>query len=162
MLFWIAKFSYTTIRKRIVFNTDADHADSCNWLKCKNIWVELPLNAHVAMGLHLHLTSLFDCLKCLTFSTNLCFFSIISLSSIAHQWCTAEMSRLWNFSVQVQFWSDVIESDPALISEIFENHMSNPVLIRQHKIMYFYFASWDKRTTGAILPLAKYDWLEAK
>ena len=28
--------------------------------------------------------------------------------------------------------------------------------------MYFYFASWGKTTTGAILPLAKYDWLKAK
>jgi len=28
--------------------------------------------------------------------------------------------------------------------------------------MHFYFASWGKITTGAILPLAKYDWLTAK
>jgi len=28
--------------------------------------------------------------------------------------------------------------------------------------MYFYFTSWGKRTTRAILPLAKYDWLKAK
>ena len=60
----------------------------------------------------------------------------------------SEMSGLWNFSVRVQSWSDKIESDP--------------VLIRQCKIMYFYFALWGKRTTGAILPFANYDWLEAK
>ena len=73
-----------------------------------------------------------------------------------------EMSGLWNFSVRVQSWSDKIESDPVLICKIFENHQSHPVLICQCKIMYFYFASWGKRTTGTILPLAKYDWLKAK
>ena len=73
-----------------------------------------------------------------------------------------EMSGLWNFSVRVQSWSDKIKSDPVLICKIFENHPSDPVLIRQGKIMYFYFASWGKRTTGAIWLLAKYDWLKAK
>ena len=68
-----------------------------------------------------------------------------------------EMSGLWNFSVRVQSWSDNIESDPVLIRKIFENHQSDPVQICQCKIMYFYFASWGRRTTGAILPLAKYD-----
>ena len=45
------------------------------------------------------------------------------------------MSELWNFS-----WSDKIESDPILIRKSFENHQSDQVLIRQCKIMYFYFA----------------------
>jgi len=70
--------------------------------------------------------------------------------------------RTVKFFSRVQSWSDKIESDAVLIPKIFENHQSNPVLIRQGKIMYFYFASWGKRTTGAILPLAKYDWLKAK
>jgi len=65
----------------------------------------------------------------------------------------AEMSGLWNFPVRVQSWSDKIESDPVVIRKIFQNHQSDPVLIRQCKIMYFYFASWGKRTTEAILPL---------
>jgi len=60
----------------------------------------------------------------------------------------AELRGLWNFSVQVQSRSDKIDSDP--------------VLIRQCKVMYIYFASWGKRTTGHILPLAKYNWLKAK
>jgi len=81
---------------------------------------------------------------------------------IGKQWCTAEMSGLWNFSVRVQSWTDKIESDPVLLHQIFENHQSDPVLIRQCKIIYFYFASWGKRTTRAILPLTKYDWLKAK
>ena len=68
----------------------------------------------------------------------------------------AEMSGLWYFSVRVQSWSDKIESHPVLIRKIFENQ-SDPVLIWQCKIMYFYFASWGRRTTGAILPLAKYE-----
>ena len=38
-------------------------------------------------------------------------------------------------------------SSPVLIRKIFENHQSDPVLIRQYKIMCFYFASWGKRTT---------------
>ena len=65
-------------------------------------------------------------------------------------WCDGlpEMSGLWKFSLRFQPWSDKIESDP--------------VLIRQCKIMYLYFATWGKRTTEAILPLAKYDWLKAK
>ena len=75
---------------------------------------------------------------------------------------TAGINGLRNFSVRVQSRFDEIESDPVLIRKIFENHQSNPVLIRQCKIMYFDFASWGKRTTGAILPLAKYDWLKAK
>jgi len=74
----------------------------------------------------------------------------------------AEMSGLWNFSVRVQSWSDQIESNSVLIRKIFENHQSDPVLIRPCKIMNFYFASWGKSTTEAILPSAKYDWLKAK
>jgi len=76
--------------------------------------------------------------------------------------CAPEMTGLWNFSVRVQSWSDKIESDPVLVCKIFENHPSDPVLIRQCKIMYFYFASWGKRTTRAILHFAEYDWLKAK
>jgi len=49
------------------------------------------------------------------------------------------------------------KSDPVLICKIFENDQSDPVLIRQYKIMYFYFASLGKITTGAVLPSAKYD-----
>jgi len=71
-------------------------------------------------------------------------------------------SGLWNFSVRVQSWSDEIESDPFLNWKIFENHQSDPVLIRKFKIMYFCFASLGKRITGAVLPLAKYNWLKAK
>ena len=74
----------------------------------------------------------------------------------------SEMSGLWNFSVRVQSWSDKIEANPALIRRIFENHQSDPVLIRQCKIMYFYFASWGKRTNQDILPFANYNWLKAK
>jgi len=66
--------------------------------------------------------------------------------------CLAEMSRLWNFSVRVQSWSDKIESDPVLIRKIFENHESDPVLIRQCKIMYFYFTSWGKIAPAVLLP----------
>ena len=72
------------------------------------------------------------------------------------------MSGLWNFSVRVQSWSDKIESDPVLIRKIFENHQSDPVLFCQCKIMYLYFASWGKTTTGAIVPFVNYDWLKAK
>ena len=72
-----------------------------------------------------------------------------------------EMSGLWNFSDRVQSWSNKIESDPVLTHKIFENHQYDPVLIRQCKIMYLYFASWGKTTTGAIFSLAKYDWLKA-
>ena len=57
---------------------------------------------------------------------------------------------------------DKIESDPVLICKIFRNHQSHPVLIRPRKIMNFYFASWGKSTTEAILLSAKYDWLKAK
>jgi len=64
----------------------------------------------------------------------------------------AEMSGLWNFPVRVQSWSDKIESDPVLIHKIFENHQSDPVLIRPCKIMCFYFSSWGKTTTETILP----------
>jgi len=60
----------------------------------------------------------------------------------------------------VLIWWNCIRSRPD--PQIFENHQSVPVLIRQGKIMYFYFPSWGKRITGAILPLAKYDWLKAK
>jgi len=72
------------------------------------------------------------------------------------------MSGLWNFSVRVQSWSDKIESHPVLIRKIFENYQSDAVLIRQCKIMHFYFSSWSKETTRAILPFANYDWLKAK
>ena len=73
-----------------------------------------------------------------------------------------EISGLWNFSVRVQSWSDKIESNPVLIRKIFESHQSDPVLICQCKIIHFSFASCGKRTAGAILSLAKYDWLRAK
>jgi len=58
--------------------------------------------------------------------------------------------------------SDKIKSNPVLIRKIFENHQSDPVLILPCKIMYFYFASRGKSTTGAISPSAKCDWLKAK
>jgi len=61
-----------------------------------------------------------------------------------NMFCLAEMSGLWNFSVRVQSWSNKIESDPALIRKVFENHQSDPVLIRPCKITRFYFASWGK------------------
>jgi len=80
----------------------------------------------------------------------------------AHVRCPSEISGLWNFLVRVQSWSDKIESDPVLIRKIFENHQSDPVLIRQCKIIHFSFASWGKRTAGAIFPWFKYDWLKAK
>ena len=51
---------------------------------------------------------------------------------------------------------------PVLIRKIFQNHQSDPVLIRQCKIMYFYFASWGKISTRAIFLFANYDWLKAK
>ena len=51
---------------------------------------------------------------------------------------------------------------PVLICKIFENHQSDPVLIHQCKIMYFYFVSWGKRTTRVILPFTNYGWLKAK
>jgi len=72
------------------------------------------------------------------------------------------MSGLLNFSVRVQSWSDQIKSNPVLIRQIFENHQSDPVLIRLCKIMYFYFASWGKKTTRAVLPFTNYDWFKAK
>jgi len=53
----------------------------------------------------------------------------------------SEMSGRRNFSVRVQSCSDKIESDPFLIRKIFENHQSDAVLIRQCKILYFYFGS---------------------
>jgi len=68
-----------------------------------------------------------------------------------------EMSGLWNFSVRVQSWSDKIQSDPVLIRKIFENHQSDLSWSANVKS----FKSF-KRTSGAILPLAKYDWLKAK
>jgi len=49
----------------------------------------------------------------------------------------AEMSRLWNFLVRVQSWSDKIESDPVLIRKIFENHQSDSFLIRPCKSCIF-------------------------
>ena len=76
-------------------------------------------------------------------------------------WNVSEMSGLWNFSVWVQSWSDKIESNPVLICRIFLNHQSDPVLLCQCKVIYFYFASWGKRTTRAILPFANYDWLKS-
>ena len=63
---------------------------------------------------------------------------------------------------QSQSNPDTIESGPVLICKIFENHQSDQVFICQCKTMYFYFASWGKKTIGAILPSAKYDWLKAK
>ena len=62
-----------------------------------------------------------------------------------HLWCEPEMSGLWNFSIRVQSRSDKIETDPVLVCQIFENHQSDPVLVRQWKIMYFYFVSWGKK-----------------
>jgi len=44
----------------------------------------------------------------------------------------AQMSRLWNFSVRVQFWFDKIESDTVLIAKILKS--ISP--IRQCKIIY--------------------------
>jgi len=76
-------------------------------------------------------------------------------SQVDVSYCVTEMRGLWNFSVRVQSWSNKTESDPVLICTIFENHQSDPVLIRHCKIIYFDFVSWD-RTTRAILPLAKY------
>ena len=63
-----------------------------------------------------------------------------------------------------QKWADceIFQSESSPDLQIFENHQSDPVLIRQCKIMYFYFASWGKRTTWAILPFTNYDWLKAK
>jgi len=61
------------------------------------------------------------------------------------------------FSSPSSVWSVEIKSDPGLIRKIFENHRSDTVLIRQCEITYFYFASWGKRSTGAIFPLAKYN-----
>jgi len=78
-----------------------------------------------------------------------------SLTRAHQRWADCEI-------FQSESSPDKIESDPILIRKIFENHQSDSVLIRQCKIMYFHFASWGKRTTGAILPLAKYDWLKAK
>ena len=71
-----------------------------------------------------------------------------------HYWWfykVAEMSGLWNFCLS-----------PVLIRKIIENHQSDPVLIRPCRIMNFYFASWGKSNSEAILPSAKYDWLKAK
>ena len=48
-----------------------------------------------------------------------------------------------------------IRSSPDL--QNFWYFLSDPVLIRQCKIIYFYFASWARRPTGAILLLAKCD-----
>ena len=67
------------------------------------------------------------------------------------------MRGLWNLSVRVQSWSDKIESDPVLIRKIFENHQSDPVLIRPCKIINFYFASWGKSTAEVIVPLRESD-----
>jgi len=56
------------------------------------------------------------------------------------QYNTAEMSGLWNFSVQVQFWSNKIESEPVLILKIFENpiqswaaHVKSWIFILPHE-----------------------------
>jgi len=71
----------------------------------------------------------------------------------------SEMSGLWSFSRWVQSWSDEIESHPVLFWKIFENHQSDPASNANSCV---FFASWGKRTTGAILPLAKCDWLKGK
>ena len=69
----------------------------------------------------------------------------------------------WTVKIfQSQSSPNTIESGPVLIRKIFENHQSDQVFICQCKTMYFYFASWGKKTIGAILPSAKYDWLKAK
>ena len=112
------------------------------WLDSSHVFHRIKRNEHFFLQWWSRLAQIF-CFDCLVM---LCYIS--------------EMSGLWNFSVQS--WSNKIKSDPVLIRKIFENHQSDPVLIRQCKIMYFYFASWGKRTTGAILSLAKYDWLKAK
>ena len=69
----------------------------------------------------------------------------LHIGFIVKTWCsmssvgsTPEMSRLWNFSVRVQSWSDEIESDPVLIHKIIENHQSDPVLIHQHKNVFLF------------------------
>ena len=49
----------------------------------------------------------------------------------------AEMSGLWNFSVRIQSWSVIIESDPALIRKIYKNYQSDQVLIRNCKNVFF-------------------------
>jgi len=75
----------------------------------------------------------------------LCIYNVEFHSQREHSWVVSEclnlpeMSGLWNFSVRVQSWSDKIESDPVLIHKIFENHQSDPVLIRQCKIRNVYF-----------------------
>jgi len=74
--------------------------------------------------------------------------------------CRDERTLQFFSSSPVLIRRDWIRS--SLDPQIFENHQSDPVLIRQCKIIHFSFASWGKRTTGAILPLAKYDWLKTK
>ena len=62
--------------------------------------------------------------------------SISNLAPVSSRF-EVEISGLWNFSVRVQSWSAKVETDPALIGKIFENHQSDPVLIRPYKTMYF-------------------------
>jgi len=61
--------------------------------------------------------------------------------------CPAEMSGLWIFLVRVQSWSDEIESDPVLIHKVFENHRSDPALIRQlpslHCTVIVFALDWE-------------------
>jgi len=57
------------------------------------------------------------------------------------QWLP-EMSGLWNFSCRDWYWSEKFESNPILISKIFEYHQSHPILIHPCKSNFFYFASW--------------------
>ena len=66
-----------------------------------------------------------------------------------------ETSRLWNFSVRVQSWSAKVESDPVLTCKIFENHQSDPVLIRPYKTMYFILSHEANRLI--LLPFPKFN-----
>jgi len=110
----------------------------------------------------------------MTRSTRLAKFLDDSDAALTRRACDSDLTKMtranhWRELIRdertVKFFSPspvLIKLNPILIRKIFENHQSDSVLIRQCKIMYFHFASWGKRTTGAILPLAKYDWLKAK
>ena len=89
--------------------------------------------------------SVFDILICIRFPFKTSF--LVSVSSCqlyptgkpdsCHLCWVSEMSGLWNFSVRVESWSDIFESDPVLIRQSFWNHHSDPVSICQCKIMHF-------------------------
>jgi len=80
-----------------------------------------------------------------------------------HNLAQTRAERLWKFSVQVQSWSDKIDSDPVLIRKIFENHQSDPVLVHECKIICIFILPHEaKEILKVFLPLAKYDWLKAK